>query len=110
MVTTAAPCYACTVDIRGEDDVLELDLAADLPVRAAIDSLVRKVLENREDLFDTLLRQVLESKNVAEHLDDRWGDLSVIAQTKLCCDIGYQAWVLTETGLGDDNLDALSFG
>lgn len=88
----------------------ETDFDPSLRVRDVIESLVRNVLGSRDDLFDTLFDQVAHSKSCIDHLQDRWGDLSEIAQTKIACDLGYKAWVLLDTGLDDDDLNALSFG
>lgn len=88
----------------------EADFDPSLPVRDVIESLVRTVLGSRDDLFDTLFHQVANSQSNVDYLHERWGDLSEIAQTKIACDVGYKAWVLLDTGLGDDDLNALSFG
>ena len=88
----------------------EADFDPGLPVRDVIESLVRTVLGSRDDLFDTLFHQVANSQSNVDYLRERWGDLSEIAQTKIACDVGYKAWVLLDTGLGDDDLNALSFG
>ena len=90
--------------------MLELDFEPGLPVREAIESLVRKVLGDRNDLFETLFDQVVKSKSAVDHMDQRWGNLSEITHTKIVCDIGYKAWVLLESGIGDDDLNAVSFG
>lgn len=88
----------------------DADFDPSLPVRDVIESLVRTVLGSRDDLFDTLFHQVANSQSNVDYLRERWGDLSEIAQTKIACDVGYKAWVLLDTGLGDDDLNALSFG
>jgi hypothetical protein len=94
----------------GEATMLDLDFDPGVPVLEVIESLVRKVLGNRDDLFDTLFGQVVKSRSAVEHVAQRWGDLSEITRTKIACDIGYKAWVLLESGIGDDDLSALSFG
>lgn len=90
--------------------MLDLDFDPGLPVLEVIESLVRKVLGNRDDMFETLFGQVLKSTSAVEHMDQRWADLSEITRTKIVCDIGYKAWVLLQSGIGDDDLSALSFG
>jgi hypothetical protein len=90
--------------------MLDLDFEPVLQVREAIELLVRKVLGDRDDLFATLLDQAVNSRSAADHLELRWGDLSEITRTKIACDIGYKAWVLMESGLGDDDLNTLTFG
>ncbi len=90
--------------------MMEADFDPSLRVREVIESLVRTVLGSRDDLFDTLFDQVANSKSCLDRLHEHWGDLSDITQTKIACDVGYKAWVLLDTGLGDDDLSTLSFG
>ena len=87
----------------------DADFDPSLPVRDVIESLVRTVLGSRDDLFDTLFHQVANSQSNVDYLRERWGDLSEIAQTKIACDVGYKAWVLLDTGLGDDATLLLEF-
>lgn len=90
--------------------MLELDFEPGLPVRQAIESIVRKVVGDRDDVFMALFDQMMQSNSVLEHVDQRWGDLSEITRTKIVCDIGYKAWVLLESGIDDDGLSAVRFG
>ncbi len=88
----------------------ETDFDPSLRVREVIESLVGTVLETQPDLIGTLLHQLTTSKNHAGYLDERWGDISEVTQNKIACDVGYRAWVLLETDLGNGDWSSLSFG
>lgn len=96
-------------DFRGTT-LRETDFDPALRVREVIESLVGTVLETQPDLIGTLLHQLTTSKNHGGYLDERWGDIGEVTQNKIACDVGYRAWVLLETNLGDGDWSSLSFG